>query len=174
MKLSIIVAMSNNRVIGRDNTIPWHLPADLRHFKQTTLGKPILMGRKTFESIGRPLPERRNIVMTRDNSYTAPGCTVVHSIDAALQAAAGSDEVVVIGGAEFYRQVLPQVDTIYLTQIHADLEGDTFFPALDDEHWREVERENFEADDNNPYAYSFVTLERIKTRFAGKPAPTKT
>ena len=174
MKLSIIVAMSNNRVIGRDNTMPWHLPADLRHFKHITLGKPILMGRKTYESIGRPLPERHNIVITRDNSYTTPGCTVVHSIDAALQTAAGSDEVMVIGGAEFYRQVLPQVDTIYLTQIHAELEGDTFFPVLDDANWREVERENFEADDNNPYAYSFVKLERIKSRFAGKPAPTKT
>ena len=128
MKLSIVVAMADNRVIGQDNRLPWHLPADLKHFKQLTTGKPILMGRKTWESIGRPLPERTNIVITRDPDYQAAGCTVVHSVDAALRAAEPHSEVMVIGGAELYRQVLPEVSTIYLTQVHADVEGDTVFP----------------------------------------------
>ena len=115
MKLSIIVAAAANGVIGRDNQLPWRLPADLRHFKQTTMGKPILMGRKTWESIGRPLPGRTNIVITRDSDYAAAGCVVVNSIDAALLAAGSQDEIMVIGGAELYRQVLPRTDTIYLT-----------------------------------------------------------
>lgn len=161
MKISIIVAMAENRVIGRDNQLPWHLPADLKHFKATTLGKPILMGRKTWESIGRPLPERTNIVITRDENYTASGCVVVHSLDAALRAAEHHAEVMIIGGAELYRQVLPQADTLYLTLVHGEFEGDTRFPQWETDAWREVERIDHEADDRNPHAYSFITLERV-------------
>ena len=161
MKISIIVAMAENRVIGRDNQLPWHLPADLKHFKATTLGKPILMGRKTWESIGRPLPERTNIVITRDGNYTASGCVVVHSLDAALSAAEHHAEVMIIGGAELYRQVLPQADTLYLTLVHGEFEGDTRFPQWETDAWREVERIDHEADDRNPHAYSFITLERV-------------
>jgi len=164
MKISIIVAMAANGVIGNNNQLPWHLPADLKHFKATTMGKPIIMGRKTWESIGRPLPGRTNIVITRDENYMADGCVVVHSIDGALAAAAGHEEIMVIGGAEFYRQVLPQASMIYLTRVHADFEGDTCFPGLDDEQWHEVAREDFDADENNPHAYSFIRLERISER----------
>ena len=164
MKISIVVAMAANRVIGNNNQLPWHLPADLKHFKQTTMGKPILMGRKTWESIGRPLPGRTNIVITRDENYAAPGCLVVHSVEAAMQAAEQQDEVMVIGGAEFYNQVLPRTDTIYLTRIHQDFEGDTFFPELDEAEWQEVERVDCDADDRNPYAYSFIRLNRVNAQ----------
>ena len=161
MKISVIVAMADNGVIGNQNRLPWHLPADLKHFKATTMGKPIIMGRKTWESIGRPLPGRTNIVVTRDPDYVADGCVVVHGIDAALAAAADDDEVMVIGGAEFYRQVLPQASTLYLTLVHDSFEGDAFFPELDGREWRELTREDFEPDDNNTHAYSFVRLERV-------------
>ena len=161
MKISIIVAMDANGVIGRDNELPWHLPADLQHFKKTTMGKPILMGRKTYESIGRPLPGRSNIVITRDSRYQAAGCVVVNSIDAAMDAAGEQDEIMVIGGAEFYRQVLPRTQTIYLTRIHEAFEGDTVFPELKDADWREVERSDQEADEKNPHDYSFIRLDRI-------------
>ena len=161
MKISIVVAMAANRVIGKDNRLPWHLPADLKHFKETTMGKPILMGRKTWESIGRPLPGRTSIVITRDEAYEAPGCIVVHSIKAALQAAGEQEEVMIIGGAEFYRQVLAYADRIYLTRIHQDFEGDTRFPRLDEAEWKEAGRVDCEADESNPYAYSFIRLDRV-------------
>ena len=153
--------MAANRVIGKDNQLPWHLPADLKHFKETTMGKPILMGRKTWESIGRPLPGRTNIVVTRDENYDAPGCVVVHSIEAAMQAASPQEEVMVIGGAEFYRQVLPRADCIYLTRINEDFEGDTLFPELDSSEWQEIERVDCDADDKNPHSYSFIKLDRV-------------
>lgn len=161
MKISIIVAMASNGVIGRDNELPWHLPADLQHFKRTTMGKPILMGRKTWESIGRPLPGRTNIVITRDAAYRAEGCVVVNSIDAALEAVGEQDEVMVIGGAEFYRQVLPRTETIYLTRVHATISGDTRFPELSTDEWHEVERSDHAADNKNPHDYSFIRLERV-------------
>lgn len=161
MKISIIVAMDSNGVIGKDNELPWHLPADLQHFKKTTMGKPILMGRKTWESIGRPLPGRTNIVITRDSDYQADGCIVVSSIDAAMAAAGEQDEVMVIGGAEFYRQVLPRADTLYLTRIHASFDGDVVFPGLRASDWREVERSDQSADEKNPHDYSFIRLERV-------------
>ena len=161
MKLSLIVAMDANHVIGHDNRLPWHLPADLKHFKATTLGKPILMGRKTWESIGRPLPGRTNIVITRNADYAADGCVVVHSLGEALRAAGGAREVMVIGGAELYRQVLPQADTIYLTLVHGEFEGHTRFPDWQLDEWREIERIDHEPDDKNPHAYSFITLERV-------------
>ena len=162
MKIAIVVAMAANRVIGRDNQLPWHLPADLKHFKQLTLGKPVVMGRKTYESIGRPLPERTNIVVTRDRDYGAPGCVVVHSLDEALAAAGEAAEVMVIGGAGIYRQVLPRTDTLYLTQVHAEFEGDTLFPELDAAQWREVARTDCEPDEKNPWRYSFLELVRIR------------
>jgi dihydrofolate reductase len=161
MKISIIVAMDANGVIGHDNELPWHLPADLQHFKKTTMGKPILMGRKTYESIGRPLPGRTNIVITRDSRYQAAGCVVVNSIDAAMEVAGEQEEIMVIGGAEFYRQVLPHTNTIYLTRIHATFDGDTAFPELKDADWREVERSDQAADEKNPHDYSFIRLDRV-------------
>jgi dihydrofolate reductase len=161
VKIAIVVAMAENRVIGCDNRLPWHLPADLRHFKQLTLGKPVLMGRRTHESIGRPLPERTNIVVTRDRTYSAPGCIVAHSLESALEAAAGWAEVMVIGGTELYRQLLPRADHIYLTLVHARFEGDALFPELEAGEWRELERTDFPPDERNPWPYSFVRLERL-------------
>ena len=155
--------MDSNGVIGKDNELPWHLPADLQHFKKTTMGKPILMGRKTWESIGRPLPGRTNIVITRDSDYQADGCVVVNSIDAAMTAAAGQDEVMVIGGAELYRQVLPRADTLYLTRVHASVDGDTVFPGLNAADWQEAERSDQSANEKNPHDYSFIRLERVTT-----------
>ena len=162
--IAIVVAMAENRVIGNANRLPWHLPADLRHFRQVTIGKPVLMGRKTHESIGRPLPERTNIVVTRDRSYEAPGCIVVHSIESALKAAGDREEVMVIGGTDFYRQLLPKADRLYLTLVHAAFEGDVWFPELDEREWREVERTDCAADEKNPWSYSFIRLERV-TRY---------
>lgn len=161
MKLSIIVAMDAKRVIGHENRLPWHLPADLKHFRQITMGKPILMGRKTWESIGRPLPGRTSIVITRDSNYTAEGCNVVHSIGEALAVAQGHDEVMVIGGEQLYRQVLLDADTLYLTLVEGDFPGDAFFPELNQSEWREVERNEHAPDDRNAHACSFIRLERV-------------
>lgn len=159
--ISLIAAMGRDRVIGRDNQLPWHLPADLQHFKHVTMGKPILMGRLTYESIGKPLPGRRNVVITRDTAFAAPGCEVVNSIEAALAAVADVEEVMVIGGASFYHQMLPQADRLYLTFIDADFDGDAWFPQWDAGEWREMEREEHAPDERNPHAYAFVVLERI-------------
>lgn len=161
MLISLIAAMDRNRLIGRDNGLPWRLPADLRHFKQVTMGKPILMGRRTWDSLGRPLPGRKNIVLTRDAGFTAAGCTVTHSLEQALAAAAGHAEVMVIGGASFYTQLLPRAGRLYLTRIDAEFEGDTWFPDFAPGQWREVSRRNLAPDEKNPYPYSFVVLERI-------------
>ena len=164
VKITLVVAMASNRVIGRENRLPWHLPADLRHFRQVTIGKPILMGRKTHESIGHALPGRANIVVTRDEAYTAHGCIVVHSIERALEAAGASGEVMVIGGTDLYRQLLPRAGRIYLTLVHAEFEGDAWFPELDEREWREVERLDCDPDVNNPWPYSFIRLDRV-TRY---------
>ncbi len=161
MRLSLIAALADNGVIGRDNGLPWRLPADLRHFKALTMGKPILMGRRTCESIGRPLPGRHNIVLSRDPAFRAEGCTVVRSVDEALAAAAGSDELMVIGGAQLYALLLDRADRLYLTLVHAEVEGDARFPEFDRDAWREIGREDFAADENNEYDYSFVVLERM-------------
>ncbi|MBY4676886.1 dihydrofolate reductase [Marinobacterium arenosum] len=167
MKLAIIVAQAQNRVIGIDNKLPWHLPEDLKYFKQVTMGKPIIMGRKTFESIKRSLPGRTNIVITRDQGYQHPGIRVVHSLAEAAELAEsiclieGHDEAMVIGGAEIYRQALPQTGRLYLTQVHAEVNGDAWFPALDTADWREIARQDFAADDGNPYDYSFIVLDRV-------------
>lgn len=158
MSLSLIVAMGSNRVIGVDNRMPWHLSADLKRFRHITLGKPVLMGRKTFESIGRPLPERTNIVLTGNPGYAAPGCVVAHSLEEALRMA-GEGEVMVIGGAALYQACLPRAERLYLTLIHREFAGDTFFPAFDPAEWREAAREDV-ADDPSGLSYSFLRLER--------------
>jgi dihydrofolate reductase len=159
MLLSAIVAMSENKVIGKNNSLPWHLPADLQHFKTITMGKPILMGRKTFESIGRPLPGRKNVVITRDTTFKAEGCVVVHSVDDALKECVNDAEVVVIGGAELFSQMLPNVKRLYLTVIHHEFDGDVFFPELNLQEWKEVKRIDNKADEKNRYDYSFIWLE---------------
>lgn len=161
MRISAIVAMSQNRVIGKENQLPWHLPADLKHFKQITMGKPILMGRKTHQSIGRVLPGRCNVVITRDTDFQATGCVVAHSISTALAAVSYSEEVVVIGGALLYEQLLPKTERLYLTVIHQEFEGDAYFPEVDVSEWREVDRADYEVDEGNPYSYSFITLDRL-------------
>ncbi len=162
MHIALIVAAADNGVIGKKGTmLPWHLRADLQRFKQLTAGHPIIMGRTTYETIGRPLPGRQNIIVTRDPAYQAEGCSVVHSIDEALQAAGPADEIFVIGGASIYEQTLPIADKIYLTQVHAAPEGDAFF-KYDPGDWLETASESYPADDINDHPYSFVTLERQK------------
>ena len=165
MTLSLIVAMAKNRVIGRDNALPWRLPADLKHFRRVTMGKPIVMGRKTFDSIGKPLDGRKNIVITRNSDYRPDGVTVVDSLDGALNAA-GDSEVMIIGGATIYEQVLPRADRIHLTLIDENFEGDAFFPVLIDDEWREVERTDIAPGEDANFGYSFVKLERLRRNAA--------
>ncbi len=166
MKLALIWAMARNRTIGRNNALPWYLPEDLKYFKRVTLGKPVIMGRKTWDSIGRPLPGRTNIVITRDAGFQAAGARVVGSLDEALALAEkiclidGAEEAVVIGGAQIYALALPRADRLYLTQVHAEVEGDAHFPPLDLDKWEECGREDFEAGGANPYPYSFVVYEK--------------
>lgn len=160
MNLSFVVAMARNRVIGRNNTLPWRLSADLKHFRRVTMGKPIVMGRKTFDSIGRPLDGRENIVITRNPDFRPPGITVAGSVDEALRRA-GDGEVMIIGGATVFEQTLDRADRIYLTQIDEDFDGDVFFPALNAGEWREIERTDVEPGADAAFGYSFVTLERM-------------
>jgi len=167
MKIALVVAAARNRAIGLNNKMPWHLPEDLKYFKRVTMGKPVIMGRNTFESIGRPLPGRPNIVISRNADYKADGITLVNSLEAALQAAVqllppGTDEVMVIGGAQIYAQALAQADRLYLTEVDAEPEADAFFPAIERAEWRESARESHAACERNPYAYSFVVLERAR------------
>ena len=165
MIVSLIWAMADNRVIGIDNRLPWKLPADMKWFREQTMGKPIVMGRLTFESFGaKPLPGRRNLVVSRDGDYQAEGIEVFGSLEAALQAAGDAQEVMVIGGMSIYQQALPLADRLYMTLVHAEMEGDAWFPEFDVEQWREVRRLDHAADDKNPYAYSFVVLERALER----------
>ena len=160
MIISIIVAMDRKGVIGRDGKLPWHLSADLKHFKAITMGKPIIMGRKTHESLGRALPGRENIVVTRNDNYQAPGCTVLHSLDDVFMHCRKADEILIMGGAELYAQFLDRANRIYLTEVHTEVSGDTYFPAYDGDQWREVQRQDFRADEKNDFDYSFVILER--------------
>ncbi|MBB1302064.1 MULTISPECIES: type 3 dihydrofolate reductase [Pseudoalteromonas] len=163
MKISMIAAMAKNRVIGQDNDMPWHLPADLQHFKAVTMNKPVIMGRKTFESIGRPLPGRRNIVISRNTDYTAVGVDVVTSPEAAISLLCESDEVMVIGGGNIYQQFLKSADTLYLTFIDLDVAGDTQFPDYEQSaNWQVVEELYNQPDDKNIYGYKFVTLDKVK------------
>lgn len=158
--VTLIVAAADNGVIGRDNGLPWHLPDDLRRFKRLTMGKPVLMGRKTHDSIGKPLPGRHNIVVTRDPNYRAEGVTVVHDPAGALAAAAGAEEVMVIGGAELFRVFRPLAGRIHLTRVHGDIAGDVFWPPLDRGEWRLVGQESHDADEKHAYAMTFEVWER--------------
>jgi len=159
-RISIIAALARNGVIGRGNAMPWHLPEDLRHFRALTMGHPIIMGRKTHESLGRPLPGRRNIVVSRDARFRAAGCEAVPSIEAALATCAGAAEIFIIGGAQIYAASLPLADRLHLTEIQADFEGDAHFPAIDWRDWREVARRPQRSDAG--FDYDFATYERIR------------
>ena len=160
MIISLIAAMDRNRVIGRANALPWSMPADLKHFRDLTRRKPVIMGRKTFESIGRPLPDRVNIIITRDPAYQAPGCVIVHTADEALKAAGNAEEVMIIGGGEIFSMFLSQTHRMYLTRIDADCKGDARFPEFPENEWATVSEEEHTADAANPYPYTFLTLER--------------
>lgn len=160
-KISLIAAMANNRVIGKDNDMPWHLPADLQHFKKMTLAKPVIMGRRTFESIGRPLPGRQNIVITRNSSWSQEGVDVVSSPEQALKLVSDAEEVMIIGGGNIYQQFLSQADRLYLTFIDLNVEGDTCFPDWSEVGvWQQISQQKHLADEKNPYGYEFVILEK--------------
>ena len=159
MILSLIAAMDNNRLIGKNNGLPWHLPADLAYFKSVTMAKPIMMGRKTFDSIGRPLPGRQNIVLTRSDAEIE-GVTVVHSIKEAISAAGDAEEVMVIGGSAIYELVLPEVQRMYLSFIDGEFEGDAWFPEFNDEDWEIIDEKEQEPDEKNGHACRFVTYQR--------------
>lgn len=163
MRVSLIAAMAANRVIGLGNDLPWRLPADMRRFKALTMGHTLIMGRKTYDSVGYPLPGRRTVVITRQPGWKAEGVEVVHSLEESLKAAERLDggEVLVAGGGEIFREALPRADRIYLTRIEQDFPGDTFFPELDAAAWRIVEQEHHDASDENPYAFTFETLDRV-------------
>jgi dihydrofolate reductase len=158
--ISLIVAASTNNVIGVAGDLPWHLSDDLKRFKALTLGKPIVMGRKTYESIGRALPGRQNIVITTQTEFAAEGCDVVSSPQAAIAAAAEAEEVIIIGGGEIYRLFLPLAERIYLTRVKVDLEGDTVFPPLDESDWLETAREEHSANESNDYDFAILTYSR--------------
>jgi dihydrofolate reductase len=165
MIVSLIAALARNRVIGKNNDLPWRLPDDMQFFMRTTRGHHVIMGRKNYESIPekfRPLPHRTNVIVTRQSDYRAPGCTVVHSVEEALKLARkdGEKEVFIIGGAEIYRASLPYADRMYLTEIDAEIEGDTFFPEIDKNEWKEVSRQHHPADDRHAFAFDFVLYER--------------
>lgn len=167
MKIALICAMAENRVIGRNNSLPWHLSEDLKYFKRTTLGNSIIMGRKTWESIGRALPGRTNIVVTTNPDYAAEGARVVSSLEQAtslaesISAIDGSEEAFIIGGAGLYQAALPLADRFHLTRVHAEVEGDTYLVEFDEADWREIAREDYSPGETNPYAYSICLLERM-------------
>lgn len=161
MRIAMIAAMANNRVIGKDNQMPWHLPADLKHFKKVTLGKPVIMGRKTYQSIGKALPGRRNIVISRQGVALSADADWVRSIEQALALVQDEAEVMIIGGAEIYRQVLPMADRLYITDIDLTVEGDAFFPDYQAAaHWHEAASESHQTDPQNPHSYHFRILNR--------------
>ncbi len=162
MKIAFIVAMANNRVIGLKNQMPWHLAADLKKFQQITTGHTILMGRKTHESIGRALPKRRNIIVSRNANYAANNCEVFHDLETALASCSAEKTVFVIGGATLYAKLLNRVDILYITEIKQDFNGDTYFPAIDPSQWQEISREDITNDNNVDFSYSFLTFTRIK------------
>ena len=158
--ITLVVAAADNGVIGRDNALPWHLPEDLKRFKRVTLGKPVVMGRKTYESIGKPLPGRHNIVVTRDPNYRRDGVTAVRGVEAALHAAGAAAEIMVIGGAELFRVFLPRASRVHLTRVHGDVDGDVKWQGLDAREWRRVEAEERAADERHAYAMTFEVWEK--------------
>jgi dihydrofolate reductase len=159
--IAIVVAASENNVIGKDNQLIWHLPADLRYFKNLTMGHPILMGRKTYDSIGKPLPGRTTVIITRQHNLQVPDCIVTNSLDEAIAEAQKIDQdVYIIGGAEIYKQAITKADTIYLTRVHHYFDGDAYFPELAKNEWEAISSEDHESDDKNKYSYSFITLKR--------------
>ena len=160
MRITLVAAVAKNGVIGRDGDLPWRLPDDLKTFKRLTLGKPVVMGRKTWESIGRPLPDRHNVVMTRSSDFEAPGASVVDSVEAALDLLAGADDVMIIGGGAIYREFLEFADRIFLTEVDAEVEGDVRFPSLDASRWSEVFRDYHPADERHAHAFTLVQLDR--------------
>ncbi len=160
MRIALVVAMARNRVIGRDNALPWRLPADLAHFKKVTMGRPVVMGRRTFQSIGKALPGRKNIVITHNREYAAPGCIVVNSLDEAWKAAGNAEEVCVIGGTTLFDETLLLADVIHLTEVEADVEGDTFFPEFDRSEWSEKEIARQPADERHAYPLRILELTR--------------
>lgn len=162
MVLSLLVAAAENNVIGKDNQLPWHLPNDLKYFKNLTWGMPILMGRKTFDSIGKPLPGRKSVVITRNKDWQQENVEVVHSVEEAIAFAKQEDvkEIFVIGGAEIFNTSFDQADRIYLTRVHQEVEGDAFFPAIDESKWQMVKAKHCEADEKNAYAHTFQVWER--------------
>ena len=163
MIVSAILAAAKNNVIGKDNNIPWHLSADLKYFKKTTLNHHIIMGRKTYSSIGKALPKRTNIIITRNPYFIVSNCIVVHSIDEALEFALenGEEEVFIIGGGEIYKQSMPYLDKIYLTEVDLDIKGDAHFPELDKKEWKVISEDHHPSDEKNEFAYTFKILERI-------------
>ncbi|MBL0124218.1 MAG: type 3 dihydrofolate reductase [Betaproteobacteria bacterium] len=163
MRVNLIVAMAKNRAIGINNKMPWHLPADFAWFKKHTLGHPIIMGRKTFESIGKPLPGRRNIVVSRNKEWRAEGCDVFSSLDAALASCTSAEQVFVIGGATLYNEALPVADRLYITEVDVTTEGDTYFPVLESGAWQECWREHRASDEKNAYAMEWVILDRVRS-----------
>jgi len=158
--VTIVVAIAQNHAIGKNNQLLWNLPRDLKHFKDITTGHTVIMGRKTYDSVGKPLPKRRNIIITRQN-ITIEGCEVVPSIEDALTLCADEEEVFIVGGAEIYRQSMHLTNRIYLTIVKKDFEADSFFPPIDVEEWKTTEQEDFEPDEKNPLPFSFITLERM-------------
>ncbi len=165
MIISTIVAVAKNNVIGKDNDIPWYLPADLKYFKKITTGHHIVMGRKCYESIGRPLPKRTNVVVTRNPFFIATGCLITHNVAEAVQLAEanGEEEVFIIGGGQIYEIALPHVDRIYLTEVNLEVDGDIFFPEIDLQNWKLIKETNHKADEKNEYDYTFKVLQRKKT-----------
>lgn len=161
MIISLIAAMDKNRLIGKENGLPWHLPADFKHFKEVTMGKPIIMGRKTFESIGKPLPGRKNIVISR-KGFSADGITVVDSIEKALKAVESTDEVMVIGGASFYEQMIDRADRMYLTLVEAEFVGDAWFPDFDSKDWDVISESVYKSDEKNNYDFTIRVYQRKK------------
>lgn len=160
MIISIIAALADNMVIGNKNSLPWNLPADMEYFKKITMGKPIIMGTKTFESIGMALSNRKNIILNHDKNYRAKGCVVVTSIEQALEKVEENEEAMIAGGASVYKQFLPLADRLYLTFIHHDFKGDAYFPKFDINKWKEIKRIDKRPDKKNLYSYSFVVFER--------------
>lgn len=162
MIVSIIVAMDINRVIGKDNQLPWRLPRELQYVKKTTMGHPIILGRKNYESIGRPLPGRRNIILTRDENFSAEGCEIAHSVEEVYKLCENEEEIFIFGGEQIYKLFLEDTDKLYVTVIHHEFEGDTFFPEIDWTKWKEIFVEQGITDEKNPYEYYYHVFERLK------------